>query len=204
MNAFSLRLEIAKTFHDTKIYPVPGDGHCLICSWENALMDSEKVQFEPSYDALRNLINMEFQRNINEYTSFLVSRSPYEEVEKYLNEKSYSHEIGDIIINILANVTSTSAYIYEGGEGNEYIQSNFIAPRSRAINGEMQLFKRGEHYDPIVNRNFEKTGVVKNKGLSLKFFSQKNGCDDINSSTEQCYKKKVLTVIILPQLLPYR
>ena len=68
-------------------------------------MDSEKAQFEPSYDALRNLINMEFQRNINEYTSFLVSRSPYEEVEKYLNERSYSHEIGDIIINILANVT---------------------------------------------------------------------------------------------------
>ena len=68
-------------------------------------MDSEKAQFEPSYDALRNLINMEFQRNINEYTSFLVSRSPYEEVEKYLNERTYSHEIGDIIINILANVT---------------------------------------------------------------------------------------------------
>ena len=107
-------------------------------------MDSEKAQFEPSYDILRNLINMEFQRNINEYTSFLVSRSPYEEVKKYLNEKSYSHRIGDIIINILANVTSTSAYICVGAEGNEYIKSNFVAPRPRAINVEIHLFKRGE------------------------------------------------------------
>ena len=64
-------------------------------------MDYEKVLFEPSFDVLRNLINVEFQRNINEYARFLVSRSPYEEVQKYLNEKSYSYEIDDIIINPL-------------------------------------------------------------------------------------------------------
>ena len=151
--------------HETKIYPVPGDGHCLIYSWEIALMDSEKAQFEPSYDVLRSLINMEFQRSINKCTSFLVSRSSYEEVQKYLNEKIYSFEIGDIIINILANVTLTSAYVYVGGEGNEYIQSNLVAPRSRAINGEIHLFKRGKHYEPVVNRNSERKGIVKNKGL---------------------------------------
>ena len=102
---FFLRLEIAKTFHETKIYPVPGDGHYLIYSWKIALIDFEKAQLEPSYDILRNLINIVFQGKINEYTSFLVSKSPYEEVQKYLNEKSYSHDIGNIIINILANVT---------------------------------------------------------------------------------------------------
>ena len=64
-------------------------------------MDCEKVQFEPSSDILRNQINIEFQRNINEYVSFLVGRSLYEDLQKYLNEKSYSHEIGDIIINPL-------------------------------------------------------------------------------------------------------
>ena len=62
-------------------------------------MDCEKAQFEPSFDVLHNLINMEFERNVNEYASFLVSRTPHEEVQKYLNEKSYSHEIGNIIIN---------------------------------------------------------------------------------------------------------
>ena len=124
LNAFFLRLEIAKTFHETKM--VPGDGHCLIDSWEIAFMDSEKAQFEPSYDVLRNLINMEFQRNINEYTSFLVSRRPCEKVQKYLNEKSYSHEIVDMIINILAKVTSTSAYIYVGGEKMNIFSQNLL------------------------------------------------------------------------------
>ena len=47
-------------------------------------MDCEKAQFEPSFDVLRNLINMKFQRNINEYTSLLVSRSPCEKVQKNL------------------------------------------------------------------------------------------------------------------------
>ena len=84
-------------------------------------MDSEKAQFEPSYDVLRNRTSMEFWRNINEYTSCLVSISPYKEVQKYLNEKNYSQEIDDIIINILANVTSTSSYIYVGRKGIEYI-----------------------------------------------------------------------------------
>ena len=69
--------------------------------WEIALIDSEKAYFEPSYHVLRNLINMEFQRNINEYASLLVGRSPYEEIRDYVNEKSYSHEIGGIIINPL-------------------------------------------------------------------------------------------------------
>ena len=64
-------------------------------------MDCETEQLEPSFDVLRNLVNMESQRNINEYASFLVSWSPQEEVQKYLNEKSYSHEIDDIIINPL-------------------------------------------------------------------------------------------------------
>ena len=63
------------------------------------MVDCEKAQFEPSFDILRNLINMEFQSIINEYANFLASRSPYEEIQKYFNENSYSHEIDDIIIN---------------------------------------------------------------------------------------------------------
>ena len=61
--------------HETKIYPVPGDGHCLIYSWETALMDSEKAQFEPSYDVLRSLINMEFQRSIMNVPASLLAEA---------------------------------------------------------------------------------------------------------------------------------
>ena len=58
---------------------------------------------------------------------------------------------------MLSNVSSTSAYIYVDGEGNE--QSNFFAPRSRAINGEIHLFKRGEHYELIVYRILSKIKI---------------------------------------------
>ena len=75
------------------------------------MMDSEKAHVKPSYNDLRNQINVQFQSNIHEYTSFPISKSPYIGVQKYLNENSYFHEIIDIIINILANVTSTSAFI---------------------------------------------------------------------------------------------
>ena len=125
------------------------------------MMDSEKAQVRPSYNDLRYLINEEFQSNMHEYISFLTSRSLYEELLQYLNKKCYSHEISDIIINILANVTSTNAYIYVGEEGYGYIQSNFVEPRSCAVNGQIRLFKRGEHYEPIVNRNFERKVMVK-------------------------------------------
>ena len=112
-------------------------------------MDSEKAQVRPSYNDLRYLINEEFQSNMHEYISFLTSRSLCEEL------------LSDIIINILANVTSTNAYIYVGEEGYGYIQSNFVEPRSCAVNGQIRLFKRGEHYEPIVNRNFERKVMVK-------------------------------------------
>ena len=51
---------------------------------------------------------------------------------------------------MFSNVSSTGAYIYVDGEGNK--QSNFVASRSRAINGKIHLFKRGEHYELIIYR----------------------------------------------------
>ena len=74
--------------------------------------------------------------------------------------------MGNIIINKLANITSTSAHIYVAGKENEYVQSKFLVPQSRAINKTIHLFKKGQYYEPIVNWNFERKGIVKNKGLS--------------------------------------
>ena len=165
MNAFSLDLKSQKLFMKLK----------FICFLETDIFQC--IRRKLPWWILRkrilshltsHLINMAFQRNVNEPTNFLVSRSPYKEIQKYLNEKSYSPEIGVIIINIPAKVISTSAYIYVGGEGNEYIQSNLAESRSCAINGGMHLFKRSEHYEPIVNRNFERKVIDKNKRISRR------------------------------------
>ena len=61
---------------------------------------------------LRKLTYMEFQNNKNKYSEFLVSDDIDKEIKKCLLEKTYSREIGDIIVNIPANSTSTEAHIY--------------------------------------------------------------------------------------------
>ena len=138
----------------SKVYSVSGDGHCLLYSWEVALVSSDKTKFKPSYDVLHNLIYMEFQNNKDKYSEFLVSDDIDKEIKKYLREKTHSSEIGDIIVNILANSTSTETHIYTRNKENEFLQTNFIEPRGPAVNGDVHLLKSGEHYEPIVPTSF--------------------------------------------------
>ena len=144
---------ISKFLESSKVYDVLRDGHCLVYSWEVALRASNATNFKASYEALLCLIDMEVKRNEDEYSSFLVSTNIDKDVKKYLLEKKYSSEIGDIII-VLANSTSTGAYIYKRNQLNEYIQTNFIEPRQPAINGDIHLLRTGEYYQPIVPGNF--------------------------------------------------
>ena len=138
----------------SKVYSVSGDGHCLLHSWEVALVASNKTKFKTSYDVLHNLIYMEFQNNKDRYSEFLVSDYIDKEIKKYLHEKIYSSEIGDIIFNILANSTSTEAHIYLRNKKNEFPQPNFIEPRGLAVNGDVHLLKSGEHYESVVPRSY--------------------------------------------------
>ena len=71
----------------SKVYSVSGDGHCLLYSWEVALVESNKTKFKPSYEVSRNLIYMEFQNNKDKYSEFLVSDNIDKEIKKYLHEK---------------------------------------------------------------------------------------------------------------------
>ena len=145
---------ISKFLESSKVYDVLGDGHCLVYSWKVALRASNTTDFKPSYEALLCLIAMEVERNEDKYSSFLVSTNIDKDVKKYLLEKKYSSEIGDVIINFLANSTSTEAYIYKRNQLNEYIQTKFTEPRQPAINGDIHLLRTGEHYQPIVPGNF--------------------------------------------------
>ena len=112
------------------------------------------IQQKNSYDVLRNLIYMEFQNNKDKNSEFLVSDDIDKKIKKYLDEKIYSSEIGDIIANILANSTSTEAHIYKRNKENEFLQTNLIEPRGPAANGDVHLLKSGEYYEPIVPRSF--------------------------------------------------
>ena len=152
------RLEISQILENSKVVSVRGDGHCLIYAWEIALRASASSHFKLSYDILRSLIHMEFNKNLKKYCEFLVTENVNAAVAKYLNEKIYSQEIGDIIINVLSNATSTAAFIYSKSKSNEFLQTNFIEPQIEAINGEIHLVNTAENYEPIVARIFSELG----------------------------------------------
>ena len=60
---------------------------------------------------------MEVKRNEDKYSSFFVSTNIGKDVKKYLLEKKYSSEIGDII-DVFANSNSTEAYTYKSNQSN--------------------------------------------------------------------------------------
>ena len=60
---------------------------------------------------------MEIKRNKDKYSSFWVSTNIDKDVKKYLLEKKYSSEIGDIIDDF-ANSNSTEAYTYKSNQSN--------------------------------------------------------------------------------------
>ena len=93
----------------------------------------------------------EFKENINRYRSFVSDTTDIaEEVRKYLQHRNYASDIGDLVLQSLANITKISAMIYtEDGEGN-LVQSSFVEPVNGQVNGLINLLKRDQHYDVIV------------------------------------------------------
>ena len=123
----------------------------MIHAWNIALENSEEIQNKPEYMQLYISIYHEFKENINRYRSFVSDTTDIaEEVRKYLQHRNYASDIGDLVLQSLANITKISAMIYtEDGEGN-LVQSSFVEPVNGQGNGLINLLKRDQHYDVIV------------------------------------------------------
>ena len=88
--------------------------------------------------------------NINRYRNFISNTMNIaDEVHKYLQYGNYASEMGDLVLQALANVTEISAMIYtEDGEGTP-VQYSFVEPSNGQSNGSINLLKRDQHYDVI-------------------------------------------------------
>ena len=151
-----------KTFTNYQIIKAPSDGHCMIHAWNIALENSKEIQNKPKYIQLCNLIYHEFTENINRYRNFISNTTNIaEEVHKYLQYRNYASEVGDLVLQALANVTEISAMIYIADEKGRPIQSSFVKPINGQSKGLINLLKRRQHYDVI---------VLRTTGESLNFF----------------------------------
>ena len=134
-----------------EIIKVPGDGHCMIHAWKIALQNSREIRNKPFYTQLYNSIYDEFTKNINHYINFVLDTTDIaEEVHNYLLRRDYASDIGDLVLQALANVTKTSAMIYIEDELGKLVQSSYIEPINGQIEGSINLLKSGQHYDVIV------------------------------------------------------
>ena len=133
------------------IIKVPSDGHCMIHAWNIALENSREIRNKPKYVQLYNSIYHEFTKNINCYRNFISNTTNIaEEVHKYLKHGNYASEVGDLVLQALANVTKVTAMIYTEDGESKLVQSSFVEPINSQCSGSINLLKTGQHYDVIV------------------------------------------------------
>ena len=144
----------SKSFRESTYYQiikVPSDGHCMIHAWKIALEYSREMQNKPSYEQLYNSIYYEFTKNKDFYRNFVSDIVNVEkEVLEYLQHRNFASEVGDLVLQALANVTGIYAIIYtENGEGSP-AQSCLVQPTNGQRKGLINLLKRDQHYDVII------------------------------------------------------
>lgn len=126
----------------------------MIHAWKIALQNTREIRTKPFYTQLYNSIFDEFTKNINRYINFVSVTTDFaEEVQNYLQRRNYASDIGDLVLQALANVTEISALIYIEDNLGRIVQSSYIEPINGQSKGLINLLKRGQHYDVIVSRN---------------------------------------------------
>ena len=122
----------------------------MIHAWNIGLAKSRGTS-ELDHKQLCELIHQEFAENINYYRNFVQDTTEIEkEVQKYLQDKNYASEVGDMVLNALANATETSATIFQEDGERTLVQSSYVKPHSGQSKDEINLLKTGQHYDVIV------------------------------------------------------
>ena len=126
----------------------------MIHAWKIALQNTREIRTKPFYTQLYNSIFDEFTKNINRYINFVSVTTDFaEEVQNNLQRRNYASDIGDLVLQALANVTEISALIYIEDNLGRLVQSSYIEPINGQSKGLINLLKRGQHYDVIVSRN---------------------------------------------------
>ena len=142
-----------------KVIKAPADGHCMIHAWNMALERSQGTN-QPDYKHLCNLISQEFKKNINWYRKFVSDTTDIaKELQKYLQDKHYASDVGDLVLYALANSTETSAMIFKEDGERKAVLCSSVEPSSGQSNNLIKLLKSGQHYDVIV---FENSGKKSN------------------------------------------
>ena len=125
------------------VLPTVGDGHCLIhaviTSWFH-----QTTMTVPKYDDIKTKIFLETIEHYSFYLPFMNARKDtmIHQMQRYLVNKEYNTEYGDIVPNILSNSLAIELII---------IENNTITnlPSRHRVNFPVVIHKESDHYNGV-------------------------------------------------------
>lgn len=123
------------------IQHVKGDGHCLL----HSISAATGVHI----DNIKTLVRCEFQKNKDIYITAIGSLKVAEEqMEKYLNNKTYNIDIVDIMPNIISSCFARTIYIFQSNNRNTTITCIPANNKEKPI----LLRRQNDHYDNMTSK----------------------------------------------------
>jgi hypothetical protein len=136
-----------------KLEPAPtkADGHCLLYAVANQL-DAESDNIW-NYQSLKDAIKTEGIKNKHKYANFIEKSSGdlVSLMNTYINEKLFDHAAGDLIPQIISNVTRKQIHIFN--ERDNGIWKTIVQPTTNVLPNSqpVHIHRKSDHYSALLN-----------------------------------------------------
>ncbi|KAK4322084.1 hypothetical protein Pmani_007137 [Petrolisthes manimaculis] len=146
------------------VLPTAADGHCLLYSvvsgWNNQHMSRQASEYCTSlgnsihvltYDLLWDIVRQETRENSSSYKPFF-TESYSRQVHKYLIEKNYRNEFGDLVLSVICNALNIKLLILKKDSTRYSFSYVVVAPFEARPQDDLPtlvLLKSGEHYNGV-------------------------------------------------------
>ncbi|KAK4314433.1 hypothetical protein Pmani_014269 [Petrolisthes manimaculis] len=146
------------------VLPTAADGHCLLYSvvsgWNNQHMSRQASEYCTSlgnsihvltYDLLWDIVRQETRENSSSYKPFF-TESYSIQVHKYLIEKNYRNEFGDLVPSVICNALNIKLLILKKDSTRYSFSYVVVAPFEARPQDDLPtlvLLKSGEHYNGV-------------------------------------------------------
>ncbi|KAK4318933.1 hypothetical protein Pmani_010027 [Petrolisthes manimaculis] len=146
------------------VLPTAADGHCLLYSvvsgWNNQQMSRQASEYCTSlgnsihvltYDLLWDIVRQETRENSSSYKPFF-TESYSRQVHKYLIEKNYRNEFGDLVPSVICNALNIKLLILKKDSTRYSFSYVVVAPFEARPQDDLPtlvLLKSGEHYNGV-------------------------------------------------------
>ncbi|KAK4322026.1 hypothetical protein Pmani_007195 [Petrolisthes manimaculis] len=146
------------------VLPTAADGHCLLYSvvsgWNNQHMSRQASEYCTSlgnsihvltYDLLWDIVRQETRENSSSYKPFF-TESYSRQVHKYLIEKNYRNEFGDLVPSVICNALNIKLLILKKDSTRYSFSYVVVAPFEARPQDDLPtlvLLKSGEHYNGV-------------------------------------------------------